>query len=78
MISCIDDEAVYVSFESSHYHVDESDGSLEIGLVASPKPSFTFTVTLEIILNPHNSNGLLGKTIHIGLYTLCLILSSNH
>ncbi|XP_065902914.1 FRAS1-related extracellular matrix protein 2-like [Dysidea avara] len=51
------DDAVYVSFESSHYHVNESDGSLEIGLVASPKPSFTFTIALKVIFNSHKNNG---------------------
>ena len=70
MISCIDDDAVYVSFESSHYHVNESDGSLEIGLVASPKPSFTFTIALKVIFNSHKNNGSFGKNVHIGLYTL--------
>jgi len=52
--------AVYVNFENLHYHVNESDGSLEIGLVASPKPKFKFTVKLAVVLNLHNSNGSLG------------------
>ena len=42
---------IAVSFSSSRYHVDESDGSLKVILVASKQPKFAFYVRLDVVLN---------------------------
>jgi len=52
---------IYVNIGRSHYHVDESDGSVEVTILASRPASFAFYVRLDVILNLHKFKGSLGE-----------------
>jgi len=56
---------IAVNFESSHYHVNEADGSLKVNLVASKPPNFVFYVRLDALFHLRIKGSL-------GMYTVCL------
>ena len=49
-----------VNIGSSHYRIEESDGSVKVTLVASRPSSFVFYIRLDVILNLHRFKGSLG------------------
>lgn len=56
---------VAVSFDRSHYFVDESSGVLNINLVTSHRPHFSFTVKLTVLLGRYRTAGEYGIAVII-------------
>lgn len=55
---------VAISFERSRYFVDETSGVLNINLVTSHHPNFSFTVKLNILLGRYRTSGEYGMRVY--------------